>query len=200
MTEKNILDLIFHGSEERNLEYKNSMPWENTDAKRKITKAAMAMSNIKDGGVIILGVKELSYGKYEPVGMPSDDANSFDQDKVSEYVNAYADPFVDLKVDRIEHDGKFFVVIQVKEFEEIPIICKKDDSGILRRGEIYTRSRKKYESVIVPSQTEMREILEMAIEKRMRKRVEEFFKIGIIRVSSPEDQDIEKFKKQLGEL
>lgn len=200
MPEQSIIDLILHSSEERNLEYKRSMCWDNNDTKMKVTKTSMAMANIPDGGVMVFGVDEISSGHFEPVGMNPDDANSFNQDDVSDFINGYADPFVELKVEKIEYDGRQFVIIQIQEFAELPIICKKDGQENLRRGGVYTRPRRKFESVLVPSQTEIREILEMAIDKRIRKYREDLFRWGIIRATSPEELDAEKFEEQLGEL
>jgi len=43
---------IQHGKEERYLEYKGSMIWTGDDTKVKIAQAMMAMSNLRNGGVI----------------------------------------------------------------------------------------------------------------------------------------------------
>jgi predicted HTH transcriptional regulator len=199
MPDKNIIDLIIHGSEERNLEYKRSMSWKDNSTKIKVTKTSMAMANIPDGGVMIFGVDEISHRYFEPRGMNTNDANSFTQDDISDYVNGYADPFVELTVERVDYDGKLFVVIQIREFDELPVVCKKDGQDLVR-GAIYTRPRHKFESVPVPSQTEMREILEMAIDRRIRKHREDWFRWGLFATPTPEDLDAQKFEEQLGGL
>jgi len=58
-------------------------------------------------------------------------------------------------------------VIRVYEFEEFPIICIKDTNKTLKKGAIYTRTKGKVQSAPVSSEAEMREIIEMAIHKRM---------------------------------
>lgn len=48
----NYIDLILHGSEERYLEYKGSMSWDDISTKTKVVIACLAMANIPDGGSI----------------------------------------------------------------------------------------------------------------------------------------------------
>lgn len=193
-----LVELILHGAEERNLEYKASMNWNEVETKSKVTRAAMSMANIRDGGVIIFGVNEISRGVFEPCGMSPEDADSFNQDDVQSSVNKYADPFVDMTVDRVEYRGRSFIVIQVSEFEELPVVTKK--SGVnIKRGEIYTRSRRKNESAPVSSQTEMREILEISFDKRMRRYREQFFRWGMFKLISPDEIETERFNQEIKE-
>jgi predicted HTH transcriptional regulator len=200
MASKELVALIYYGSEERNLEYKTSMNWNTDETKTKLAKSIMAMANIKDGGAIILGVTEEAPGKFVPTGMSEEDERSFNQDSVSEYVNKYADPFVELKVEKHIEGDKRFVIVQVQEFEELPVVCKKDHSGVLKRGDLYTRSRHKHESVQVPSQTEMREILDMAVDKRMQRRIELFHTWGVTALTPQKDIDAGKFHEQIKDL
>ncbi len=64
--------------------------------------------------------------------------------------------------------GNDLVAIEVAEFAEIPVLCGRDYPGIVRQGALYIRSRRMPESLEVPSQTEMREVLDLATEKRLR--------------------------------
>ncbi len=58
---------ILHGKEERYLEYKRSMIWTGNDTtKVKIAKAMMAMANLRNGGVIVVGMQERARGIWEP--------------------------------------------------------------------------------------------------------------------------------------
>lgn len=199
MIKQNLIELVLHGSEERNLEYKTSISWHDNTTKEKVIKLAISMANIKDGGFLILGVDEIKNGVFEPNGMKKEHWDSFNQDNVMEYVNEYADPYIELKVDKFDYKSKLFIVIQIQEFEELPVVCKKNGLK-LKRGEIYIRPRRKFESVLVPSQTEMREILEMAVDKKTRKYREKLFKLGLIHIPSVLHDDKEEFNEQLGEL
>ena len=130
MLDEALIDyLIFHGREERNLEYKRSMNWADIDTKVKITKAAMAMSNIPDGGYIVIGVTK-NGEVYEPDGMQEIHSDSFKQDDVMTWINEYADPYVELIVTFADRSSKHFVIIEVLEFDELPVVCKKDGQDL----------------------------------------------------------------------
>lgn len=189
--------LIFHGREERNLEYKQSMSWSDIATKAKVTKSAMAMANISDGGYIVFGEKK-NGEVYEPEGMQKDHADSFKQDDIMEWVNGYADPYIELIVSFAERDSKPFIIIQVQEFAQLPVVCKKDGEG-LKRGDVFTRGRRKYETARVGSQTEMREILDLAVDKEIR-RLRSRGLITSIEVVSPTDADRQAFERQRGGL
>lgn len=189
--------LIFHGREERNLEYKQSMSWSDIATKVKVTKSAMAMANIYDGGYIVFGVKKKGE-VHEPEGMQEEHADSFKQDDVMEWVNGYADPYVELTVALTERDDKRFVVIQVQEFDEFPVVCKNNCED-LKRGDVFTRSRRKYETARVGSQNEMREILTLAVDKEIR-RLRRRGLITSVEVISPTEADRQAFERQRGGL
>lgn len=172
MDERQFKDLISLGREDLRLEFKSAMRWSDALTKAKITKAALALSNVRDGGYIVIGITQSQ--KDEAIaltGVASDDARSYTEDAIKSYVNEYADPFVDLIVHRPVCGGMQFVVIYVREFAELPVICKKDGSEGIRRGVIYTRTRRMAESAPCPTQSELREILDLALEKAMRKQL-----------------------------
>lgn len=173
------------------------MSWAEIATKVKVAKSAMAMANISDGGYIVIGVKK-NGEIYEPEGMQEDHANSFKQDDVMEWVNKYADPYVELIVTFAKRDGKSFVVIQIQEFDEFPVVCK-DNCEELKRGDVFTRSRRKYETARVGSQNEMREILTLAVDKEIR-RLRRRGLMTSAEVVSPTEADKQAFDRQRGEL
>lgn len=190
-----LFDLIYHGSEERNIEYKSSMPWE--ACKDKVLVACLAFANTKDGGSLIFGVDDEKMNCI-PSGMEIVHFKSFNQDLVQDYINKFADPYVDLKVSHVDLDNKLFVVIQVNEFDELPIICKKDGAKV-QNGDIYIRPKRKNESVRVSCQSEMREILDMALLKSIE------IKMAMCRNFLPQDitmidTDQASYAAQLGDL
>lgn len=164
MINQEFIEWILHGREERNIEYKGDISWETNAVRATITKSVLAMSNIKDGGVIVIGVHE-NGEDYEPNGLSKANSESFRQDDVSAYINEFADPYVEITLRHIKYNSKNFVLIQILEFSELPVICKKDGLKNLKRGGIYTRPRRKIESTFIPGQVEMREIIDMAVSK-----------------------------------
>ena len=86
---------IQRGKEERYLEYKRSMIWTGNDTtKVKIAKAMMAMANLSNGGVIVVGMQEPTRGVWVPEVMTPQQIASFTQDDVAQWVNDYATPAV----------------------------------------------------------------------------------------------------------
>ena len=59
------------------------------------------------------------------------------------------------------------ILITVQEFSDVPVICKRDADTVLRKGACYVRTFGQNQTVELPSQTEMREILSLAIEKSL---------------------------------
>ncbi len=193
-----IEDLIEYPSEERYLEFKGPVSW-NGDIKVKITKSIMAMANLKDGGWIVVGKEEQPDRTFKLVGMSQQEFDSFDPDCVKAFVYGYAEPPVNFVVIKKEVNGKKFVLIKVAEFTELPVICKKSCGEIIHSGKIYVRSKGKPESIPVPSDAEMREIIEIAVDKGITGFVERLQRTGIWAPKAQVEQigDEEKFNRQL---
>lgn len=195
MTEVEFQEIIQLGKEGRSLEFKRSTPWEDTEFKAKIAKSILAFSNVRDGGRLIIGVNQLNDDSFDFLGMDNADLQSWSYDDVSSFVSKYADPFVDFTLERVSLDEKTFIVITVSEFTELPVICKRDGASKLRRGAIYIRTYRMPETAEVPTQTELREILDLAIEKRLRGFLRTAAHAGLSYTTEPSDR--EKFDQQL---
>ncbi len=164
-----------HWLEREDLEFKSGRPWK--DLRSKLVKTALAMANLQGGGYIVIGVRE---GKgeraHEIDAMPETIARTYSADDVSEYFNTHADPDIDVEVVRFEHGGKYVVAIQVHEFKEVPVICKKGIGDHVRRGVVYCRSPK---PETVPANAKiMREIIEMAVDRGIAKQRSRSMKQG----------------------
>jgi len=201
MNNKELEDITYYGKEERNIEYKSSFNWRSENKlKVKVVQTILGMSNIRDGGYIIIGVKEKD-NIFDPNGMKDEDFKSFKFDDVLDYSNKYAEPYIELDFNPFndKKNNKKFIVIKVKEFYELPVICKKDYPKILERGAIYTRTKGgKHETCKVKSQNEMREILKLSLEKSKEEFKITFLKLlGISNAVLKEKTDIDKFNNQL---
>lgn len=150
-------------SEGRRIELKPGQEWDVLEP--ELVKGALALSNTEGGGHIVIGVRR---GKdataHAPECMPKETAQTYDQDRVSDRINAFADPHIDVKVRHFEHDGGFFVVIGVPEFSAEPVVCKKGNDAV-RPGVLYCRSRGMPQSSPVASSAEMRAIIDRAVDK-----------------------------------
>jgi Putative DNA-binding domain len=193
-------DLIRNAvGERKNIEFKGSMSWDEPAIRIKLIKTILAMSNIRDGGKIILGASQ-NGSRFDPVGMKEDHWKSFDYDHLTAQVAPYADPYVQFSMEHVDHQGKHFVVIFVQEFDQFPVICRKDavlekdNKSHLKRGKIYTRTWRMPESAEVSSLEDMREIIDLAIDKGLTRFVERASKNKLVTVTL---SDSEHFDKQL---
>jgi len=191
--------LIGNGREERHVEFKRTMNWSDVGTKSKVVKSSIAMANLRDGGFIVFGIERQPDDSYTAVGMKAEDYDSFKQDEISMEVNNYADPFVEVTVQKVKRDAKLFVIIEIREFLDLPILCKRDGAERLRNGAIYVRPRRKIETAELPSQGDLREILDLAVEKKIRSFYSQIERVGA-RLAVPEDRDSKAFSEQLGGL
>jgi hypothetical protein len=101
-----------------------------------------------------------------PDGLSDAELETFDPDEMLDQLEEYASPRVIVNMARFEFYHNKYVGIEVAEFEELPVVCKKAYNGHLRRGSIYIRPfTGRPRSTIVNSAEEMRSVLELAIDK-----------------------------------
>ena len=169
--------LIKNGREQRGLEYKAGLGWD--ELKAKIAKTALGMANLLDGGYIVIGVAERSRGVFELEGVSDAVAASYSEDDVQAFVNEYAEPHIAMEVHKPQIGSQQFVVILVHEFSVVPVICAKDAPDF-RRGAVYIRSTRMRETSEVRTAEEMRAIIELATEKRLAELVGQLQRVGIL--------------------
>lgn len=196
---------IKHGKEERFLEYKAAMNWRNPLTRISIAKAIMAMSNLKEGGVIVIGMRERQKNAWVPEGLDGEDMASFNQDDIATYVNDKVRPFAQFSLSRVNLDSMDFVILRVQEFDETPLIVTKqavlNGKSVLTPGEIYYRSRRKNESAPVASEEDVRELVGLAIHKGVAAKMEYLATLGVLPRQVPSvDIDQQRFAQERGGL
>lgn len=175
MDERELVDLLRLGHEIPGVEFKGPGPRTDRLLFAKVVRAVLGMANRRSGGHVIVGVEDSD--PMNSTGMTTEDLTTWTFDEVSEQVGAYADPFVDL---RLEHRSvellkgvASLVVVEVEEFAYVPILCKKDynhqQKTSLRNGGCYIRRRGQAETIEIPNHSEMRELLDLATEKGIRR-------------------------------
>lgn len=184
-------------AEARSCEFKSGVKWDD-DFRYKIVKGILALSNLAGGGYIIIGVEWNDSRKiFEPIGMDKLISNTYNHDVVLEFANLRADPFVKIELKHFEVSGKWFVVIQVAEFLETPVICKKSRATILEEGRMYYRTRKKPESSANLTYVDMKEIMDYAITKGLSILLQRLETAGLNLGSiSITESDKEKFDRE----
>lgn len=155
-----------------------------------VVKAMLGMVNRRDGGRILLGIEDKGRSLL-PVGLNSGDMATWTQDRLADMVSTYADPNVTFHLERRLHERKKFILIHVEEFDDVPVLCKKDYGDILRAGACYVRPRRKPETTEIPTQADMRDLLDLATEKRLRRFLGTAQEVGLVSSQgTPTDTDL----------
>lgn len=192
MTPEEFAQLLDLGHETQGIEFKGPFARADKEQFAEVVRAVLGMANRRDGGIVIIGVDEHDDGtgsgkKLLAVGLTAAHREGWDQDALLSSVNSYADPFVELDVEPVDHDAKHFVVLRVREFAEFPVLCTKQfvkqkggkTDVVLREGACYVRRRGRIETSELPTHVEMRELLELATEKGIRRFLKQVHKAGI---------------------
>lgn len=205
LTDEQFADLVTLRYEPRGLEFKGARPRTDRLFFARVARACLGLANRRDGGRIIIGVDEQG-GVLTPVGLSDADLATWRYDDVAAALASYADPALTFDLYTREYQGTQFVVLEVQEFDELPILCKltyqEPPPGrqvILRAGACYVRSRRKPETSEIPTQTEMRELLDLAIEKGVRRFIDRARGVGLLLPGETAPSNEELFEQQLDE-
>jgi len=158
-------------AESPGLEFKGSGPFE--PLKYAIAKAAQGMSNNRDGGYIIIGVKQKKGSVTIVQGVSLDSERTYDPEIVYEFVNRYASPPVEIQTVSVDHDNKTFIAIAVPPFTRTPTVCRlATPPGVhpedgMRPGDVFIRPLDKIETRRVQTGAEMDDLLQIALARRV---------------------------------
>ena len=204
MTEEQLEEYLAQGHEVAGVEFKAAGPRTSRLLQAKVVKAAMGMSNHRDGGKVIIGVNE-NNSVLTPVGLIPEHLKTWQHDAVATTFASYVDPSIEFETEVIQYKEMDIVVLHVLEFGEIPVLCKKqftvNGHQELKEGGCYVRSRRKPETSEVSTQEDMRELLDLATEKGIRKWIGQGQRAGFFLSASPTTPtDLEQFESQLGSL
>jgi predicted HTH transcriptional regulator len=143
-------------AETQSFEVKAAMAWD----EKSLAKDIMALSNVRDGGVIVIGVEDATFTRH---GVDGATQATYDVDVMRDQMTKYADPHVDFTVSfPTDADGKTYVAIEVSPFREVPVICRTN-SADTRAGAIYYRNmNRRVESAPVSNSYDMRDIITVA--------------------------------------
>lgn len=179
--------------ESQNLDFKESSTM--TALQYKLIRTAMAMANLRDGGVIVVGASERG-DAWQLTGISEEHLSSFEVDEFVDMVNRFASPPIAVELVLVPYrDGPRFLAIQVREFGETPIVCRRDGppgSG-LKQGVLYVRPAGVARTSEVRTAEEMHSLLDLAAEKRARRILETARRIGMQAPASarPFDDELE---------
>lgn len=202
MVDQEFRELLAYGREQAGVEYKGpGSRATNKQLLAKVVRAMLSMSNRRNGGIVIVGVDEDSNGALLPVGLSEPDLATWNNyDDLADAIARYADPSIKFDLEALEYDNKKFIVVRVHEFDDIPVLCKKDYPDVLREGACYVRTRRKPETAEIPTQSEMRDLLELATIKALRKYVSVAHAAGLEIGEIAKQDDGQLFNQQLDDL
>jgi len=198
--------------ESRALEFKPSFPWPSKDDLLKNSKAqeaieaTLAMSNLPDGGKIILGVEKSSQTDNTLIckGVTPEHLQTYDQDVIFNIVRNCGDPEPSFQVLNVLWNGMNFIVFAVQRFTFTPVIStnwkhlRQDSHSVL-----FIRTDKP-ETKKVTTPAEIREIIELAVERELdtfSARMQRVFRtMSQIKVPKSSADDQNKFANEMGDL
>lgn len=158
--------------ESGNIDAKGPMKWDGQALSAALAKDIAAFCNSPDGGVIVVGKSEAAPGKFENTGLTTEEADSFETTRVTNWINNRFTPPIRAVCYRHDHLGKTFIVITVQQFDDIPTFCvksfqdpKDNRNHILREGAIYVRNQNA-ESKPIGTVDEWRALIGLATKKR----------------------------------
>jgi predicted HTH transcriptional regulator len=200
MNQQEFKELLERGREQRAVEFKRAGSRKDKLLLARVIRAVIGMANRRDGGLVIIGVDEDDNKRPVPSGISDEDLSTWTHDDFADASATYADPNVSFDLETVDCEGKKFIVIHVEEFEDFPVICKRDFPDVLRSGACYVRPRRKPETVEIPTHTDMRDLLELAAEKGVRRFIKQAHGAGLGLTAETISSDAELFDKQLGDL
>lgn len=175
------------------LDFKESQPW--SELKWRLLKTIMGMANLRDGGLILIGVSERN-DTWTPTGIDPKDLGTFDNDEIIDQLEKYASPRVQLAIVLHDHDdGNRFLVFHVGQFDDCPILCRNNSpDGVkpndrLASGDIYVRPTTGRPRTIKANDARLvHDLLELAAEFRARRMLEIARRVGLVPAESTASQ------------
>jgi len=115
--------LLSRLQEVSSVDFKKAITWD--EIKHDIVKDILAMSNLRDGGIIIIGVEERN-GKWNSTGLSEEQLGTYNPDDMLDHINKYASPAITFDVVKhTNNEGLCYLVLQMHEFDEKPMVVDR---------------------------------------------------------------------------
>ena len=189
---ENALDRL---QEAPDIEFKESASWDSL--RWKIIKTALAMGNLRDGGILIVGVSQRA-GQEPLTGISETDLAAYDLDNIADQFGRFISPEIGFTLVQVPYRGNDYLAFEFQEFREIPLVCKRGGEG-LEAGVVYVRPREGCpRSTKVTDAAQMRELLDLAADKAARRIIERGIRAGLeLPTRDRPPTVIEQFEREL---
>jgi len=162
------------------------------------------MYNRRDSGLVVIGVDDGGSG-LSPAWLTDKQIATWHHDDIATTFASFADLSIEFQTKVFPYREVNVVVLYVQEFRETPVLCKKQFpvSGRqeLKEGACYVRSRRKPETSEVSTQEDMRELLDLSLDKALRKWIGQAQMAGLVLgATPPTPTDRQQFEDQLDVL
>ena len=161
---KRVEDALSLIDEHATIEFKEGQSWDTL--KPKLVRTALAMANLEDGGLIIVGVSERESPR-RVSGVSPEQLNTFDADQIKQAIDAVASSPLRLDTAEHEHKGTKLVVIRVFPFDSLPIVCQRDGTGYNRGQVLFRPSIGNPRTEVISNERDMLDLIERAAFKKM---------------------------------
>lgn len=132
-------DAIRAKRETTSVDYKERLNWaKGRHAQVEVLRDLAGLAN-RDGGTIVVGLKDLGGGGFESPGLQVDDVMP-DPTEIGQLFREYFDPSVEINAGSDVVDGTRYGFIVVAAFSVSPVIATKDLAGLLASGDLLVRS------------------------------------------------------------
>lgn len=170
-----VMEQILQGNVENiNLEFKSSFDFNTNDwAKERLIRSILAMSNTRNGGFIVIGIKEENNKSYSYEGLNNNHLLLFKSkmEDLKSQIESFSSSSVNYEIGLGKYRNKDFILISVTEFFLNPVICNKNGKHKdkhLEEGAIYIRTLKdKPSSVKLVNPIDIQDFLERVVDKQI---------------------------------
>jgi predicted HTH transcriptional regulator len=123
--------------EEPEVDFKESAPWDSL--KWRITHSSLGMANLRDGGMLLIGVAEQDQ-RWLLHGIESTHLATYNPDEIAAHLNAHASPHIDVDIVSVQHETRSYLAIHVREFRDTPIVVEDSRRILLRCNDRWLHS------------------------------------------------------------
>jgi hypothetical protein len=201
MTDDDLAALLKLGHETPGIECKGPGRRDDAHLFAQVTRAALGMSNHRDGGAIIIGVDDA--GRSLAVqGLSPEQLETWTHDWVADGLRPSADPGIDFTLEVRAYEGKALVVLRIHQFDKTPVICTRNypdrqtRGHILREATLYVRDATKAATVPVSTHAQLRELLDLATQRGVRTFLATARAAGVDLQQFASDDDAVRFRAQ----